>query len=272
MIWRKRRYGARKRSVSAPAAITLSRRTNKGMQRSDEEMVAAINAVKSGMGVNRAAEQYMVPLTTLRGRVTPGTKPDPKLYLTQEEEKELGSFLKWCAEVGYGKTRMDVMHIIQRVATDQGLLKGNKLSSGWWRRFLERQPLRQGDSTAHVCMDALNEDTLKQYFSLLSDVMTEFDLHSKPTTTVPITSKVSLSPPTAALATTTALITEHSQKLYRSLTLQVAKLVQTPPRKRTCKQRETENEIDTDMCCVCCVLHSEDIYSSGSDWIECACG
>ena len=163
-------------------------------------MVAAVRAVKSGMGVKRAAEQHGVPLTTLRdrisGRVTHGTKPGPKPYLTQEEEKELGSFLKSCAEVGYGKTRRDVMHIVQRVATDRGVLKGNKLSSGWWRRFLERQPylslrrgflerqpylsLRRGDSTAHVRMDAVNEDTLKHYFSLLNDIMTEFDLHSKP--------------------------------------------------------------------------------------------
>ena len=45
-----------------------------------------------------------------------------------------------------------------------------------------------------------------------------------------------------------------------------------PPKKRACKQRETENEINTDMCCVCCVLYSEDINGSGSDWIECACG
>ena len=142
MIRRKRRYGARKRSLSAPAAITLSRRPNKRKQWSDEEMVAAVRAVKSGMGVKRAAEQHGVHLTTLRdcisGRVTHGTKPGPKPYLTQEEEKELGSFLKSWAEVGYGKTRRDVMHIVQRVATNRGVLKGNKLSSGWWRRFLER--------------------------------------------------------------------------------------------------------------------------------------
>ena len=129
---------------------------------------------KSRKGVKRAAEQYGVSLTTLCGRVTPGTKPDPKPYLTQEEEKELSSFPKSCAEVGYGKTRMDVMHIVQRVATDQRLLKGNKLSSGWWRRFLEWQPylsLCRGDSTAHVRMDAVSEDTLKRYFSLFNDVM-----------------------------------------------------------------------------------------------------
>ena len=63
------------------------------------------------------------------------------------------------------------------------MLKGNKVSSGWLRRFLKCQPylsLRWGDSTAHVRMDAINKDTLKHYFSLLNDIMTEFDLDSKP--------------------------------------------------------------------------------------------
>ena len=41
-------------------------------------------------------------------------------------------------------------------------------------------PLRRGDVTAHVRMDAVNSETLKQYFTLLSNVLTEHDLHSKP--------------------------------------------------------------------------------------------
>ena len=45
-----------------------------------------------------------------------------------------------------------------------------------------------------------------------------------------------------------------------------------PPRKRAHQQRETESEINTDMCCVCCILYSEDVNGSGSDWIKCACG
>ena len=57
------------------------------------------------------------------------------------------------------------------------------VTQGWWRRFCEHQPnlsLRRGDVTAHVRMDAVNSDTLKQYFTLINDVVTEHDLHSKP--------------------------------------------------------------------------------------------
>lgn len=61
--------------------------------------------------------------------------------------------------------------------------KGVKISDGWWRRFLERQPkltLRRGDSTAHVRMDAVNRETMDQYFALLKDVMEEHRLFDKP--------------------------------------------------------------------------------------------
>ena len=49
----------------------------------------------------------------------------------------------------------------------------------WWSRFLQRQgdlSLRRGDSTAHSPMDAINKETITQYFSLLKDVLDACDL------------------------------------------------------------------------------------------------
>ncbi|CAI8016135.1 hypothetical protein GBAR_LOCUS9922, partial [Geodia barretti] len=46
-----------------------------------------------------------------------------------------------------------------------------------------------------------------------------------------------------------------------------------PPKKRVCKLSQMESddpEINTDMCCVCSILYSED--RTGKEWIECACG
>ena len=77
----------------------------------------------------------------------------------------------------------DAMGIAESVAVDKGVLKGEKISVGWWRRFLERQPnltLRRGDSTAHVRMDAVNQETMDQYFSLLGEVFMEHSLVDKP--------------------------------------------------------------------------------------------
>jgi len=69
------------------------------------------------------------------------------------------------------------------VAQEKGLLKAERISEGWWRRFLERQAdlsLRRGDNTAHVSMDAINMETLDQYFSLLEDTLITHDLVNKP--------------------------------------------------------------------------------------------
>ena len=60
-------------------------------------MTAAIDAVKGGESVLRAAKQFGVPRQTLgdrvSGKVVHGTKPGPKPFLTAVEEKELSSFL-----------------------------------------------------------------------------------------------------------------------------------------------------------------------------------
>ena len=150
-------------------------------------MAAAMTAVKGGCKTKRAAEEHGVPVSTLRdrisGQVIHGTKPGPRPYLSSTEETELSSFLKSCSDIGYGRTRTDVMGIARSVAAEKGVLKGEKVTQGWWRRFCERQPdisLRRGDRTAHIRMDAINSNTIRQYFTLLNDVLTKHDLHSKP--------------------------------------------------------------------------------------------
>ena len=120
-------------------------------------MLGAIEAVKGGMGVNRAAREFGVSASTLRdrlaGRITHGINPGPKRYLSSEEESELAAYLTSTSKTGYGKTRRQVMNIVQHVAKEKGVLIKAQISSGWFRRFKERQPklsLRKGDSMAVV--------------------------------------------------------------------------------------------------------------------------
>ena len=74
-------------------------------------MKAAIDAVKGGKSVCRAAKQFQigVPRQTLgdrvSGKVVHGTNPGPKPFLTAVEEKELSCFLVDVAKAGCGKTR-----------------------------------------------------------------------------------------------------------------------------------------------------------------------
>ena len=178
----------RKRSHSAPATLCRpSSRPSKRKQWTEESMTAALKAIEDGSSVSRASRDFGVPRSTLHdrvsGRVVHGVKPGPKPYLDNTEEKELGSYLKHCAKVGYGKTRKDVLCIVESATSERCRLRASHVSDGWWRRFKERQgdlSLRQGDSTAHVRMDAMNQETIDHYFSLLKDTLSTHALLDKP--------------------------------------------------------------------------------------------
>ena len=82
-------------------------------------MTEAMEAVKNGeMGINRAAEEYNVPRTTLKdrlaGRVKHGSKSGPDPYLTSSEEDELVSFLINACKMGQGKTKREVIDVVRR--------------------------------------------------------------------------------------------------------------------------------------------------------------
>ena len=137
-------------------------------------MAKALDAVASGkMGVNRAAIEFNVPCTSLKdgvaGRVPDDCNMGPKRYLTYEEVSELVEFIIKCLKMRYGKTRQDVMKLVESCLAKKKDLKrkSNKISNGWWVRFLQRWPqlsLRKGDSFAVVLEEASTYDVLKITF------------------------------------------------------------------------------------------------------------
>ena len=78
------------------------------------------------MGVNKAALEYGVPKTTLldriSGRVVHGTKPGPKPYLTMEEESELATFLIEVCKMGHGKTKHEVILIVEKTGEERTVI------------------------------------------------------------------------------------------------------------------------------------------------------
>ena len=166
---------------------TSSNRPIKLRSWSNDSMVQAMDAVKSGLlGVNRAALEYGVPKTTLKdriaGRVSHGTNIGSKPYLSKKEEEELVKFLINCSKMGYGKTRSEVLKIVEatlKKKNDMNL----KLSQGWWWRFRQRWPqltLRRGDSFSLAREKMTNYDVFHHYFDLLGETFTKYDLKDKP--------------------------------------------------------------------------------------------
>ena len=73
--------------------------------------------------------------------------------------------------------------LVEAVAREKATLRKKKISDGWFRRFMERQPylrLRKGDATANVRMDYVNKETMTECFDLLKNVLSEHGLMNLP--------------------------------------------------------------------------------------------
>ena len=112
-----------------------------------------------------------------------GSKPGAKPYLNKLEETNLANFLEVVSGIGYGKTKKQVKSIVENAAHDKEVLRKNKISDGWFRRFIEQQPqlsMRRGDRTAFVRMDAMKNEDLDNYFVTLKSILVDNDLMNKP--------------------------------------------------------------------------------------------
>ena len=180
--WQKRR----KRDTSSSPLNANRPRTYHSW--ADRDMLAAMQAVRSGQcGANKAARLHNIPPTTLKnrlsGRVKHGDKPGPTPYLTMGEEEELATFLISCSKIGYGKTRREVLGIVQQTLKKKGRSVENFNGDGWWTRFMERNPslsLRCSDPLSRVRSNAVTSENMKNYFALLEKTLIEKDLLDKP--------------------------------------------------------------------------------------------
>jgi len=105
-----------------------------------------------------------------------GKKP----YLTEEEEKELVSYVTNCAKMGYGKTRQDLMKVVKGYMNSKSHKISTGSTNGW---FIKRWPelrLLKGDSFAVVREQASSCEVYESYFNLLNDVLTKNMLKDKP--------------------------------------------------------------------------------------------
>ena len=138
-----------------------------------------------GYSVRRAAEEYQVPRSTLHDRVSGkvqfGAKSGPTRYLNDQEESELVNFLCCCTEIGYARTRLQVLALVQQVIKDKGL--DVKVTSGWWDSFRRRHPevkLQTAECVAYVRLVSSSPAILDRYYDLLWSTLEENDLTYKP--------------------------------------------------------------------------------------------
>lgn len=158
-------------------------------QWSKEDLKLACKALGDGWTIRRAAEEFGVPKSTLydrvSGRISFGARSGPPRYLTDQEEKELVSFLIGCAKIGFAKSRKEVLVIVQSfIAKKQGKdTEDVSVTTGWWNSFRKRHPqltVRTASRLSYVRAIAHDPDVFKNYFDLLEDTLVMNKLMHEP--------------------------------------------------------------------------------------------
>ena len=97
--------------------------------------------------MHRAAREYAVPRSTLKGKVNNRisidcTKSGPETLLSQLEEAKLVAHIKDIAAVGYGYTRAEVLSMATAYAVHLGKRAEDEknLSMQWFYIFMSRWP------------------------------------------------------------------------------------------------------------------------------------
>ena len=102
--------------------------------------------VQNNTSVNRAAQNFGVPITTLKDRVcgqvdiavsSSGLAP----LFSRSEEGELVEHVKYMATIGYGYSRLDLRHTATDLATSLNKRTSKELLTDHWvHNFLKRWP------------------------------------------------------------------------------------------------------------------------------------
>jgi len=114
-------------------------------QWTDQQMEEVIDDVLNNcLKPTAAAVKHGISRSTLNNRLSgrvihgtkPSPKPNPKPYLTIAEEKELAEQLIEAASFGYGKTRQEVMTIVERhiEQKEDVSFRADKVTQGWWEK------------------------------------------------------------------------------------------------------------------------------------------
>ncbi len=150
------------------------------------KLAKACKAFTSGeCSLRKASELYGVPKSTLHdhasGKVKEFSVSGPERYLSVYEEEELCNFLLGCSQIGYPRTRHQVLAIVQQYMIKKQI--NRMVSNGWWQKFCSRHPYITLRSAAPLAMPrakAADRTVLDKYFTILKSALSDNCLLDKP--------------------------------------------------------------------------------------------
>ena len=153
------------------------------------KMQLALDAVKNGMSIRKAAEKYEVPKSTLSdkksGKSEIGVKSGRKPFLDENVEQEIVSKVSQAAEMGFGMSKRQVLLKVGTLCqkTSVAHFKHGAPGKDWWYSFTKRHPeisLRKPEKLGNVRARMLNRVKVEQHFDDLEKLIDELNLREKP--------------------------------------------------------------------------------------------
>ncbi|KAL8568889.1 hypothetical protein ACOMHN_061465 [Nucella lapillus] len=145
----------------------------------EEDLQAAIQAVKKGKGLREAARLHGVPPSTITNRMkgrTPFHEVE-RTVITAREEDQLVAWIKECARRGFGRSMSQVQRAVQTILNERGavtVFKDNLPGKKWISLFMKRHrdvsfrtPQALGAQRAVVTVDKITD-----WFKLAYDEIT----------------------------------------------------------------------------------------------------
>ena len=153
-------------------------------------MESALSAVKAGMSLCKAHNEFGVPKQTLSDRITrkyKTNKPGRRTALVEDEENALIHYIKYMASIAHPLSVPTIKAFAWNIAKRNKSNRFNQVTGPghtWWAKFKKRHQaditLRKPDQLDRGRSRMANVTVMKQHFVLLGKTLKDLNLLDKP--------------------------------------------------------------------------------------------
>ena len=160
--------------VNRPKKQKIKRR-----QYSPDNLKHAVEALKSGLSLRKAANAFGVPVVTLhrkKDNLDVNSKPGPSTVFTQEEEAKIVNWIIYRGERGYPVTKTELLDCVQKYVNHSKKatpFNENRPGRHWYEAFRKRHPELTIRTAQHLSLTraAVTREDLMEWFQQIENYL-----------------------------------------------------------------------------------------------------
>lgn len=140
----------------------------------DEELQAALALIENGSTIKAAAQQYVIPYSTLREwtyTVRTSRKHGPPAVLSPKEEQHLVDYVIAMCDMGFGLTTTALRLKVQEMRSTRWTPFRNGIPGKswlkWWQKRHPELTLRVAEALASSSVEGLNSTNVRTFYNNL---------------------------------------------------------------------------------------------------------